>query len=216
MDPVSGNVRITAPKNAGTFVVTVKAYSAASSATTSFSLTVTNPVCSQGNFVPGPAFLTGSGSPTAVGVGDFNNDGHQDLVAVWGLRKSDQQYCLGEIGQWYRCLFGYAGCAGCCRRHRNSCAADLNGDGKQDLAVANGSSNTISIRFGDGTGAFTGTTNVVVNAQAWEPSAMAGADFDSDGDIDLAVTHSGAGSRLFGFSALATEIGDIRTAWQHL
>ncbi|MBK9449665.1 MAG: VCBS repeat-containing protein [Bacteroidetes bacterium] len=80
MDPVSGNVRITAPKNAGTFVVTVKAYSAASSATTSFSLTVTNPVCSQGNFIPGPAFLTGSGSPTAVGVGDFNNDGHQDLA----------------------------------------------------------------------------------------------------------------------------------------
>jgi hypothetical protein len=183
MDPVSGNVRITAPKNAGTFVVTVKAYSAASSATTSFSLTVTNPVCSQGNFVPGPAFLTGSGSPTAVGVGDFNNDGHQDLVAC-NQTSNIVSVKLGSGTGVFSDMPDVPVAAGAIA----IVVADLNGDGKQDLAVANGSSNTISIRFGDGTGAFTGTTNVVVNAQAWEPSAMAGADFDSDGDIDLAVT----------------------------
>ena len=35
---------------------------------------------------------------------------------------------------------------------------DFNGDGKQDLAVANSGSNTVSIRLGNGLGGFSGST----------------------------------------------------------
>ena len=41
---------------------------------------------------------------------------------------------------------------------------DFNGDGKQDLAVANNSSNTVSIRLGDGLGGFSGSTEVSVGS----------------------------------------------------
>ena len=39
---------------------------------------------------------------------------------------------------------------------------DFNGDGFQDLASANSSSNTVSIRLGNGRGGFTGRTKVSV------------------------------------------------------
>ena len=36
---------------------------------------------------------------------------------------------------------------------------DFNGDGKQDLAVANETSNNVSILLGDGAGSFSAATN---------------------------------------------------------
>ena len=41
---------------------------------------------------------------------------------------------------------------------------DFNGDGKQDLAVANSGSGTVSIRLGDGLGGFSGSTEVSVGS----------------------------------------------------
>ena len=41
---------------------------------------------------------------------------------------------------------------------------DFNGDGKQDLAVANANSDTVSIRLGDGLGGFSGSTEVSVGS----------------------------------------------------
>ena len=41
---------------------------------------------------------------------------------------------------------------------------DFNGDGKQDLAVANYGSNNVSILLGDGAGNFSAPTNFAVGA----------------------------------------------------
>src|SRR5262245_44598465 len=68
---------------------------------------------------------------------------------------------------------------------RSVAVADFNHDGILDLAAANGESDTISIRLGDGQGAFTGSTNVSVGDG---PFAVAAGDFNRDGDLDLAVT----------------------------
>src|SRR5207249_6690583 len=61
---------------------------------------------------------------------------------------------------------------------------DFNGDGKQDLAVADFGSDTVSIRLGDGMGGFGGSTEVSVGPA---PYSVAIGDFNGDGKQDLAV-----------------------------
>ncbi len=65
-------------------------------------------------------------------------------------------------------------------------AADLNGDGHPDLAVANSSSNNISVLVNKGDGTFLG--HATYNAGN-EPCSVHGADLNSDGHPDLAVAN---------------------------
>ena len=63
---------------------------------------------------------------------------------------------------------------------------DFNGDGKQDLAVANQGSDNVSILLGDGTGNFSAPTNF---AAGNGPCSVAVGDFNGDGKQDLAVAN---------------------------
>ena len=82
--------------------------------------------------------------------------------------------------------------------------ADFDGDGVQDLAVANGSSNNVSILLGDGSGSFAVATNF---ATGDSPQSVSVGDFNGDGNQDLAVANGssnnvsillGTGSGSFG------------------
>jgi hypothetical protein len=64
--------------------------------------------------------------------------------------------------------------------------AGLNGDGKPDLAVANNSSDNVSVLLGTGTGSFGAATNFGVGSV---PESVAIADFNGDGKPDLAVAN---------------------------
>jgi glucose/arabinose dehydrogenase len=66
--------------------------------------------------------------------------------------------------------------------------ADLNGDGKLDLAVANAGSDSVSVLFGNGDGTFQPATNYGVGN---EPKAVMAADLNGDGKIDLATCSQG-------------------------
>ena len=73
-------------------------------------------------------------------------------------------------------------------------AADIDGDGDLDLLVANATSinngsNTVSLRFNDGTGTFSGTTNLPVGINLAD---VAVADVDGDGDLDLLAAVQGS------------------------
>src|SRR5215471_4179587 len=63
---------------------------------------------------------------------------------------------------------------------------DFNGDGKQDLAVANEGSNNVSILLGTGTGSFATATSFAAGSG---PQWVAVGDFNGDGKQDLAVAN---------------------------
>ena len=63
---------------------------------------------------------------------------------------------------------------------------DFNGDGNQDIASANATSNTVSIRLGDGAGGFSGSTEVAVSPGPYYVSV---GDFNGDGKQDIATAN---------------------------
>ncbi len=78
---------------------------------------------------------------------------------------------------------------------RSVAAADFNGDGRPDLAVANSfngtGGNSVSILLGTGTGTFGAATNFAVGLG---PISVAVGDFNADGRPDLAVANSNSGN----------------------
>ena len=80
VDPTTGVVQVTNAQQAGTYTVTVKAFGTATASTT-FTLTITDPVCSQGLF-KGMTDVSVGNDPRSVAIGDFNADGRQDFAAA--------------------------------------------------------------------------------------------------------------------------------------
>ena len=66
--------------------------------------------------------------------------------------------------------------------------ADFDGDGKLDLAVANGGAGNVSIFFGNGDGTFQAATSFDAGVS---PAALSKGDFNNDGKPDLAVFQPG-------------------------
>ncbi|MGZ7033533.1 MAG: FG-GAP repeat domain-containing protein, partial [Thermoanaerobaculia bacterium] len=64
---------------------------------------------------------------------------------------------------------------------------DFNRDGKADIAVANATSNDVSILLGNGNGTFAAPVNYPAGTY---PESVAIGDFNSDGKADLAVANS--------------------------
>ena len=82
---------------------------------------------------------------------------------------------------------------------------DFDGDGAQDLAVANQIANTVTVYLGDGLGGFTRNGDVTV---ADGPMAIVAADLNRDGAIDLAVLGTGGASGSPGYVTVL--LGDGR------
>ncbi len=185
-DPVTGIVRVTNAHHAniapGTYTVTVRAFGPGGTATTTFQLTVTNGTACSGvsGFSSGTDVSTGTG-PLSAAIGDFNNDGKQD-IATANVDGSTVSVRLGNgTGGFSGIIEVSVGNA-----PTSIAVGDWNGDGKQDLAVPSSLSNSVSIRLGDGSGGFTNAAGVSVGGF---PISAASDDFNNDGKADLAVAN---------------------------
>ncbi len=121
---------------------------------------------------------------SSVAVGDLDGDGSPD-VAVAGV--------YSGVGVFLNQGKGVFESATDCSTKGNVpystssvAIADLDGDGKPDLAAANPDSGIVAVLLNGGKGAFLPAINY------WElpaPRAVVAADFDGDGRIDLAETN---------------------------
>lgn len=139
--------------------------------------------------------------PAAVAVGDFNNDGKLDLATANEF--SGDPSGIGKVSV----LLGKSNKTFVARREFGAgvgplgvALGDFDSDGDIDVAVVNGCGSgaalncgangyprgTVSILLGKGNGTF---RHQVDYPAAWLPIAVVAADFNGDGNLDLAVVN---------------------------
>jgi len=141
-----------------------------------------------GTFTTEPVLTLPSGAgPTAIAVGDFNNDGFADLAVV-NKNANTVSIFLGNGDETFQTptttlVTGNAPTSIVAQ------AFNPNAPGIIDLAVTNSTDNTLQIFLGNGKGTF---TNGVTYNTGVTPVFVASADVNLDGNLDLVVADSGA------------------------
>lgn len=132
-----------------------------------------------GHFITPSAYTVGS-EAGGLAVGDFLGNGAEDIATV---DPSDNQlYVLLNNGSGT--FTSAAGAAlGGSGGDTTVVAADFNGDGKEDIAVADPNDNQVVIAFSNGDGSFTVGTPISIP----DPETIVAADFSGDGHPDLAI-----------------------------
>ena len=125
-------------------------------------------------------------TPQSIANGDIDGDGKPDLVIA---NTYGSVSILRNIGSNGTFAFATKVDFGTGLSPKSVAIGDINGDGKLDLAIANSSSNTISIlRNISSIGNISFNTKVDFTA-AQGPQSVAISDLDGDGKLDLAIAN---------------------------
>jgi hypothetical protein len=139
--------------------------------------------CLESRVVPAflaPAIYPTGVSPAAIAVGDFNNDGKQDIVTVSNTSIGSASVLLGNgNGTFQAPIYSPAGTA-----PNTVAVADFDGDGKLDLVV--GGPAYLAILKGNGDGTFQAPLQIVGIA-----THISTPDLNNDGHPDLVATSIG-------------------------
>lgn len=137
--------------------------------------------------------------------GDFNSDGRADMAVANGGGFTCQPTCGNAHGDVSILLGAGDGSLSPGSAYpvgidpSSIVRADLDGDGRADLAMANEGSDDLSILFGRGDGTFRPESRLPAGTG---PASLAAADLNGDGAVDLAVANRGRGAAAGGVSLL--------------
>jgi hypothetical protein len=147
---------------------------------------------SPGTFASSPLVLGGpsiTDLPIALAAADLDGDGGVDIAAAGALgeltlyfQTSPGMFSAPSVVDVGRSRAGFFG---------SLAAADVDGDGDVDLMQANADGHDLTVYFQTAPGEFSSLLSVAGTASAIEPISVAGADVDSDGDIDLVCADRG-------------------------
>ena len=146
-----------------------------------------------GTFQAGVTYAAGTASgtvPQAVAVGDFNGDGHADLVCGYGNNIS---VLLGNGDGTFQTAVQYAA-AGPASGHGPAAVGvgDFNGDGVADIAAIS-EDNVTSVYLGNGDGTFAPAAGYGTSFGSLGQVTIAIGDFNGDGVADIATGDSFTG-----------------------
>lgn len=148
---------------------------------------------------PGGPFAVG-GNPSFIAVGDFNGDRLPDL-AIANLVSNNVTVLLGNgkggfiaaPGSPFADTAAPQGASAVQASPVSLAIGDFNGDGNPDLVIANEAANNITVLLGNGKGGFTAASTSPIQVGS-EPVSVAIGDFNSDGNLDLAVVNYSDGT----------------------
>lgn len=143
-----------------------------------------------GNFSPQTAVSTGaSTNPNSVRAVDINGDGKMDLVIVDDSAAGQVITMFGTGSGGF--TLGPAYATG--TLPYDVAIGDFNGDGVPDFVSADQGANQLSVAINNGSGSFSSPTPYAI-CSASTPHAVAVADFNGDGYLDIAVANFGSNS----------------------
>jgi hypothetical protein len=163
-----------------------------------------------GDLVPNGSTASGS-QPIGITVGDFDKNGIDDLAtANYG------SFVAGAITVALSDAVGLftAGPGSPLEgdyQPRDITSGDFDGDGNFDLAVVNSPNQAMTIKLGDGTGAFADAPSLPAIPSHWGES-VAAADFDDDGYDDFGVTYDDSTAVFLG-SETGAMTGAVGSPW---
>src|ERR1700722_310013 len=131
-----------------------------------------------GSFKPAVSYAI-KGKAVAVAVGDFNNDGKQDIVVLSGDITGGIDLLLGNGDGPFQVAKPLSVAGG---SRAGLVVADFNADGNLDLAYGNGVGSNVSVMLGNGNGTF---QSPVAYSAGHEPLSLALGDVNNDGKLDL-------------------------------
>jgi len=140
-----------------------------------------------GTFSTGSSFSVGSSpasQPTSIVVGDFNEDGKQDIAVGVSPDSIIEVFAGDGTGN-----FSLVNTITSVINPVSLAVSDFNQDGFLDLAVANGQDNTVTVFLGRGNGSFWITSTPPATALSG-PAQIIVSDFNNDGIADLMIVNS--------------------------